>query len=182
MIERPLILLLTLSMGLCSSGAGSLLAQEPLPAVPQGIQATPPPFSDGIFPCTSCHDGKTVKLNTQRRKLVEMHDDILLKHGPPSRWCLDCHDPDNRDRLRLVSGERIEFTSSYLLCGQCHGDKIRDWRVGVHGKRTGSWNGEKTYFLCVSCHNPHSPHFKALKPMPPPVHPENIQAKKGGAR
>jgi|GEM_PF-4292866 len=55
-----------------------------------------------------------------------------------------------------------------------HGDKFRDWKVGIHGKRTGYWNGEKQYLLCAHCHNPHSPSFKAMKPMPPPVRPENL--------
>ena len=60
-------------------------------------------------------------------------------------------------------------------------EKLRDWRAGVHGKRTGSWNGQKQYLLCVNCHNPHSPHFQPLKPMPPPVPPSAIQARKGAA-
>ncbi len=147
------------------TGKGPTKAQSP------DIQVAPPPFTEGIFPCSQCHDGKTVKLNTTPRKLVEMHDDIVLKHGPESRWCLDCHDPTDRDRLHLASGQRIEFSESYLLCGQCHGDKFRDWKVGVHGKRTGEWNGKKQYLLCVSCHIPHTPHFQALKPMAPPTRP-----------
>ena len=148
----------------------------------QDIQVPPPPFTEGLFPCTACHDGKNMKVNRQRRELKEMHSDILLKHGPESRWCLDCHDPLDRDRLHLASGEQIEFTVSYELCGQCHGEKLRDWRAGVHGKRTGSWNGQKQYLLCVNCHNPHSPHFAPLKPMPPPTRPDAIQLKKGAAR
>jgi len=55
------------------------------------------------------------------------------------------------------------------LCGQCHGEKYRDWRVGVHGKRTGDWNGKKRYLLCAHCHNPHTPRFSPIKPLPPPV-------------
>ena len=35
-------------------------------------------------------------------------------------WCLDCHLGKDRDTLRSVSGERIDFDQSYLLCGQCH--------------------------------------------------------------
>ena len=146
----------------------------------QDIQVPAPPFTEGIFPCTQCHDGKTVKLNTTRRKLVDMHDDIVLKHGPPSRWCLDCHSAEHRDQLHLVDGALIDFSKSYLLCGQCHGDKLRDWKVGVHGKRTGEWNGKKQYLLCVHCHNPHIPHFKPMKPLPPPVPPSEIQALRGG--
>ncbi len=112
--------------------------------------------------------------NPERRELEEMHTDIVLRHAEEQRWCLDCHNLEDRDKLRLVSGELIDFTESYRLCGQCHGDKYRDWRVGVHGKRTGYWNGEKQYLLCAHCHNPHSPRFKPLKPMPPPVRPEDL--------
>ncbi len=119
-----------------------------------------------------------MKVNPKPRKLTGMHEDIVLKHGPESRWCLDCHDANDRDRLHLASGEKIDFSHSYLLCGQCHGDKYRDWKVGVHGKRTGEWNGRKQYFLCVSCHIPHSPRFRPLKPMPPPDTPQLNQGEK----
>lgn len=132
----------------------------------------PPPFSEDIFPCSDCH--ADMVSNPQRRELVDMHEDIVLDHAEGQRWCLDCHNLDDRDSLRLVSGEVIPFTESYRLCGQCHGDKYRDWKVGIHGKRTGFWNGEKEYLLCAHCHNPHSPRFKPLQPMPPPVRPENL--------
>lgn len=148
------------------------------PPVIEGIQVPPPPFTEGIFPCSGCH--KDLKPDPTPRALTAMHDDVVLRHGERGRWCFDCHNPDDRDKLRLASGKLIPFTESYLLCGQCHGDKYRDWKVGVHGKRTGEWNGKKQYLLCVNCHNPHSPHFKPLKPLPPPVPPDQIQAVKGG--
>ncbi|MBK9796502.1 MAG: hypothetical protein IPP58_08375 [Holophagaceae bacterium] len=151
------------------------------PVAQEGLQVPKPPFTEGVFPCTACHDGKQVKVNTQRRELA-MHSEIELKHGPESRWCLDCHDANSRDNLHLASGEKVDFTVSYKLCGQCHGDKFRDWRLGIHGKRTGSWNGPKQYLLCVHCHNPHAPHFAPLKPMAPPTRPENIKLTKGVAR
>ena len=132
----------------------------------------PPPFSEVIFPCSDCH--ADMEPNPERRELVDMHEDIILDHAEGQRWCLDCHNLNDRDSLRLVSGELIPFTESYRLCGQCHGDKLRDWKVGVHGKRTGYWNGEKQYLLCAHCHNPHSPSFKPLQPMPPPIRPENL--------
>jgi hypothetical protein len=129
-----------------------------------------PPFSEGIFPCSSCHAG--MEVNTKRRELKEEHTNIHLKHGSVSRWCLDCHDATNRDMLRLVNGDRIDFSHSYELCGQCHGPTYRDWKVGVHGKRIGYFaGGQRTYFLCVNCHNPHDPKFKPIKPEPPPVKP-----------
>ena len=142
-------------------------ADHPQFAVPK------PPFTPGIFPCSECH--KEMKPNPARRELKDEHTGIVLNHAQGQRWCLDCHDIANRDRLRLASGERISFDESYRLCGQCHGDKFRDWRAGVHGKRTGMWNGEKQYLLCVHCHNPHDPRFKPLAPMPPPARPETIK-------
>jgi hypothetical protein len=129
----------------------------------------PPPFSDGIFPCSSCH--ADLEPNPERRELT-MHDDIVLKHDEEHRWCLDCHDLKDRDQLHLANGAPVPFTESYRLCGQCHGTQFRDWRNGVHGKRTGYWNGAKRYLLCVNCHNPHHPRFAPLKPLPPPVRPQ----------
>lgn len=145
------------------------------PDVPPAVDfpVPPPPFSEGIFPCSQCH--KDMTPNPKRRELKDEHTNIVLNHAQGQRWCLDCHDTQNRDRLRLVSGEKISFSESYRLCGQCHGDKYRDWKVGVHGKRTGYWNGKKQYLLCAHCHNPHDPRFKPLQPMPPPVRPERIR-------
>lgn len=127
----------------------------------------PPPFTPGVFPCTGCHDPERA-VNTQRRVIQEPHEDIQLHHDEEHRWCLDCHNAQNRDVLRSASGEPIPFSESYRLCGQCHGLQYRDWKVGVHGKRTGEWDGKKEYLLCVNCHDPHSPKFKPLTPMAPP--------------
>lgn len=160
------------------------------------VQANKPPFSEGIFPCSGCHDAK-MERNATRRELVFHNDEgapaAVFDHDAEHRWCLDCHDLQNRDQLRLANGTHVPFTESYRLCGQCHGDKYRDWRVGVHGKRVGRWDGEKTYFLCVNCHNPHTPKFKGvqevvvdgkkmvvptltyLKPEPRPRRPEEMR-------
>lgn len=124
------------------------------------------------FPCNDCHND--MEPNTERRELVDMHDDILFDHDSENRWCLACHDTDQRDSLRLADGRLLGFNESFRLCGQCHGPKYRDWRLGIHGKRTGEWDGAKQYYLCVHCHNPHSPKFQSLEPMPPPRKPENI--------
>jgi len=148
-------------------------SSEPAEEPGRQFAVPPPPFSEGIFPCNDCHADMTP--NPKRRELREEHTNIVLNHAQGQRWCLDCHDINNRNKLRLVSGERIDFSESYRLCGQCHGDKFRDWKVGVHGKRTGYWNGKKEYLLCAHCHNPHDPRFKPLKPMPPPLRPEQIR-------
>ena len=139
------------------------------PAPDERVEVPPPPFTDGIFPCSSCH--ASMPVNRTRRELTEFHTDIVLKHDEQHRWCLDCHDADHRDQLHLASGTPVPFGESYVLCGQCHGEKLRDWRAGVHGRRTGQWNGHKTYLLCAHCHNPHQPRFKAIQPMPAPVRP-----------
>ena len=134
----------------------------------------PPPFSEGIFPCSQCHAG--MKPNIERRELY-YHTEIAesFDHAADQRWCLDCHNLDDRDVLRSASGQPITFKESYYLCGQCHGTIFRDWKAGIHGKRTGEWNGKKTYRLCVQCHNPHSPRFRPLAPLPPPVSPDNYK-------
>jgi hypothetical protein len=136
------------------------------------VEAQPPPFTEGIFPCSQCHDPKAGGDRTRRE--LGFHADAdagepaaVFDHDSEHRWCLDCHDFQNRDVLRLANGDPVPFTESYRLCGQCHGDKFRDWRLGVHGKRIGMWNGAKTYFLCVNCHNPHTPRFKGVREIGP---------------
>jgi len=156
-------------VGLDAGGARASTIVFPVPA---------PPFSEGIFPCMECHGA--IPANPERRTLEAMHGDIVLHHDEEHRWCLDCHDADDRDHLRLASGALVPFTESYRLCGQCHGTQYRDWRTGVHGKRTGYWQGSKRYLLCVHCHNPHSPRFAALQPLPPPVRPQFLRSQDAG--
>ena len=139
--------------------------------IPKKFFVPPPPFTPGIFPCSQCHQGMPV--NKHPRKL-SFHENIALKHMPGG-WCFDCHNPDNRDKLRLANGKLVSFEESYTLCGQCHGTILREWKAGLHGKRTGMWNGEKQYRLCVHCHWPHDPRFKPIKPLPPPVRPTDIK-------
>ena len=129
---------------------------------------------EDYFPCTDCHG--EMEVNRERRELEEMHDDIHLDHGPADRWCFDCHNPDDRDSLRLANGTLIGFDESYRLCGQCHGTIFRDWREGIHGRREGFWNGAKSYLLCAHCHNPHAPRFQPIEPLPPPVRPQFLRA------
>jgi hypothetical protein len=147
-------------------------AERPAAKTPPAVErpeVPPPPFSDGIFPCSGCH--ADLPVNRTRRQLTQMHDDIVLRHDEEHRWCLDCHDAADRDWLHLASGDRVPFEESYRLCGQCHGEKLRDWRAGVHGRRIGYWNGHKQYLLCAHCHNPHQPHFRPIAPKPAPRRP-----------
>jgi len=141
------------------------------------IAVASPPFSEFIFPCSRCH--KNIEPNHKRRELVWAHDNIKLEHDEKNRWCLDCHDANNRDKLHLADGRLLDFTESYKLCGQCHGPTLRNWLAGEHGKRTGSWEGQKQYLLCVNCHNPHSPRFKPLEPLPRPMKPSELRDTNG---
>jgi hypothetical protein len=128
--------------------------------------------------CQACHAERKAPAEcaTCHRETREpQHKAIVLHHAEEQRGCLDCHSRDDRDSLHHASGAKIPFTESYRLCGQCHGDKLRDWKAGLHGKRTGSWDGRKDYLLCAHCHNPHSPRFPKLEPKPPPVRPEDVR-------
>lgn len=159
--------------GKAIAGAVATAAEGTAKATATLFPVAPPPFSDGVFPCSECH-GRTDKVDRTPHK-VEFHEDIVLRHDEKNRWCLDCHDAANRDKLHLADGRLIDFTESYRLCGQCHGPTLRNWKAGEHGKRTGSWSGAKQYLLCASCHSPHSPRFKPLKPLAPPLRQEAVR-------
>ena len=117
----------------------------------------PPPFLDGLFPCTGCHDGVRVVTNPRRRVLEDMHENIVLNHLGGTRWCFDCHDPRERDRLHLKTGEPIDFTASWRLCAQCHAAKVQAWQAREHGAPRKPAGPGGPLPLCVSCHNPHAP-------------------------
>ena len=55
------------------------------------------------LPCL--HGSESKKERTERRTYP-----IKLHHAETMRWCLDCHDARNRDKLRLYNGELINFT------------------------------------------------------------------------
>jgi hypothetical protein len=158
---------------------GEQLAQGPGRGAAREFPVPPRPLPKTITPCSACHGkDQDFPVNLKRREDLRVHTDIRLDHGGVRVWCLDCHHPQERDHLLPLSdGKLIPFEQSYLLCGKCHGTKYRDWREGIHGRRTGSWSGEKTYLLCVHCHNPHTPAFKPLRPMPPPQKPWAPRAK-----
>jgi hypothetical protein len=159
-----------------------VLADEPPSAPPmtvteeafdEPLTTTPPPFTEGAFPCSQCHPGP----GDPRPRRLEYHQEVQerLVHPRRQHFCLDCHDLAQRDVLHLLSGETVPFEQSYRVCGQCHYARYRDWRRGIHGKRVGQWDGVKTYFLCVQCHDPHAPRLKPFRPERRPPRPEEIQ-------
>jgi len=118
------------------------------------------------YPCMDCHEDE--ETNLEIRELEEEHDELTLEHGGERFWCLTCHQSDNRDYLRSLKNNAIDFDQSYRLCGQCHFQRQKDWFFGAHGKRAGNWMGERKLYLCTECHDPHSPSIKPIKPNPPP--------------
>jgi len=128
--------------------------------------------------CIACHNERRIRAQCEvchTRIHDSMHNTIILRHAEDQRNCFGCHNPDDRDRLRLASGTTLPFEDSYLLCGQCHGPKLRDWRLGLHGKRTGEWRGKRKYLLCVHCHSPHEPRIKPMPALRRPPRPEEIR-------
>jgi hypothetical protein len=126
------------------------------------------------YPCSDCHDKRTP--NPQRRTLTEFHTARnALRHGDSERWCYQCHSIVDIDRLVIANGSLVTFDQGYLVCGSCHGDKLRDWKLQVHGATQGYWNGPKTRQSCPACHNPHEPRFPLLRPEAPPTPPQAVK-------
>ena len=143
-------------------------------------------FNLGPKGCVTCHDGKTVAYPKDKKpRLLTMHQDIVenslqLQHGRGALWCLDCHSPTNRNKLVNRQGDEISFNQPQKLCGDCHGELIIDWRMGIHGKRTGSWvtDGKKRWWVCTECHNAHTVQvnrFNPLNPETPPPLPRGMK-------
>ncbi len=122
---------------------------------------------NGYYPCSDCHDGVEVEINPAIRELM-VHDEIELLHGGGRFWCLTCHSEKDRDHLASLKQQPISFDEPFLLCGQCHFQRQRDYFRGAHGKRLESWRGERKIAVCTECHNPHDPRIKPRKPYRPP--------------
>jgi hypothetical protein len=112
------------------------------------IAVSLPPFSDGIFPCSECH--KDIKTNTKRRTLVDMHDDIdaMFNHDKENRWCLDCHDTEYRDSLKMASGKRLDLKNhiNYVVNVMVINIAIGKWVFMVKELANGM---EKKHICCV---------------------------------
>jgi len=130
----------------------------------------PAVFSSDTYPCSRCHKDRTT--DSQQRKLRNHAEIVLTDHAEDKRWCLDCHDAGDRDKLLLITGEKVGFDESHRICRQCHAAIHNVWQLGLHGKRTGNWDGRQQSSLCAACHDPHNPGFSPIAPEPPPITPE----------
>ena len=146
------------------------------PAVSEPLNVTVEPRIGLLptYPCSRCHD--KIERNPEKRLLVKFHTvrNKEFHHGEPKAWCYNCHSQVNIDRLVTSGGELVTFDEAYKLCGGCHGDKLRDWKMAVHGKTMGHWNGSKIRRSCTGCHNPHRPAFPHLQPESAPPPPEKV--------
>jgi hypothetical protein len=140
------------------------LAFAGYPSPPFGVVPRKPAIA--LFPCTQCH--ALLPKNATPRRLVSAPHVADLPHGGGRMWCLDCHDLDDRSRLVSVRGDAIDFDQSHLLCGQCHGNRHRDWWYGGHGKRASDWNAARVVWNCTHCHDAHAPTLAPRVPAPPP--------------
>jgi len=118
-----------------------------------------------FYPCGQCHDA--IEPNPEIRALNVMHD-AEIDHGDGRIWCLSCHHFENRDSMRTLLGEPVDFDESHLVCAGCHASRHRDWAFGVHGKRVDTWQGARIQYNCTHCHNPHAPGIEPRAPAPAP--------------
>jgi nitrate reductase cytochrome c-type subunit len=118
--------------------------------------------------CMECHRLFVSPPVTPRRLMQHRH--VTLEHGLNDQ-CLNCHDREDRNRLRLRTGETVPFAETPRLCGQCHGTAWRDWSRGTHGRTTDFWDssrGTVRRLSCIECHDPHAPAFDPMVPLPGP--------------
>ena len=156
------------------------------PATFAGYPQAPPfkvvPQKDKLtfYPCSQCH--KFMPPNPEPRKLEVAPHPAALKHGNGRFWCLNCHLIDDRDFLRTLRDQKVDFDESYLLCGQCHFNRQKDWYLGGHGKRVYNWQGERMIYSCTHCHDPHDPATKPREPSKAPPVRAGLERMKPGER
>ena len=121
--------------------------------------------------CTVCH--AQLEPNPEPRVLEggPPNHRFEFKHGRGRFWCFACHDPVNRDKLRLLNGTTIDLEDYILVCAQCHEVLYYDWQDRLHGKWVGSWQNGKPEKGCIDCHYQHDPAFRPIQPEKPPEKP-----------
>lgn len=115
------------------------------------------------YACTECHTDDLDKI--KGKEVQKGHWNITLKHANENTMnCVTCHNGDDMDNLKSLTGTKIDFNNSYKICSQCHSKQFEDWKGGAHGKRIASWAPPRASMTCVNCHNPHSPSFESRWP------------------
>ncbi len=155
--------------------SGPSLRFEGYPAAPE-FAVVPRKDKLFLYPCSQCHDA--MEPNPEIRAMSVMQH-AELEHGRGRIWCMSCHDFEDRDNLRTLLGEPVDFDDAHLVCGGCHANRHKDWVFGVHGKRLETWQGDRTQYNCTHCHNPHKPAIAPRAPQPPPPVRSGLELKRG---
>lgn len=121
------------------------------------------------YPCSECHRNVTPGL---KPPLEGKHKGMKFAHFDGVKTCSVCHEVNDMDKLKLTTGKLTSFDDSASLCGQCHGERMRDWKIGAHGKHVGGWRGQKSRLTCTDCHDPHTPGFAPVQARKGPPFPE----------
>ncbi len=116
------------------------------------------------YSCTECHSKPLNEIRGDH-KSKKAHWDIKLAHANTNAMnCATCHNGNDMDNLATITGKKVDFNKSYLLCAQCHSSQFDDWKGGAHGKKVAGWAPPRASMTCVNCHNPHQPHFEKKWP------------------
>ena len=117
------------------------------------------------YSCLECHSKPLHEMQSDTL-VKKAHWNIKMNHADDNTMnCVTCHNGNNMNTLKGITGKEIDFNLSYKLCGQCHTNQFKDWAGGAHGKRIGGWAPPRASMTCVNCHNPHDPHFETRLPV-----------------
>ncbi|MCH9659448.1 MAG: cytochrome c family protein [Bacteroidetes bacterium] len=115
------------------------------------------------YACIECHSKPLAQMSDLAGK--KAHWDVKLNHANSETMnCVTCHNGNNMNHLKTLTGLEVDFNISYKLCAQCHSNQFEDWKGGAHGKKVAGWPPPRASMTCVNCHNPHSPSFESKWP------------------
>ena len=122
-------------------------------------------ISMDYFPCNDCHS--ELEPNTQRRELVDMHDDIVFDHDSENRWCLACHNtlrPGFFNTCRAESFLDLMNLTNYADSAMVPNTGIGNLESMVSVQENGTG---KSNICCVSIVMiPIPPSLKDMQPLP----------------
>jgi formate-dependent nitrite reductase cytochrome c552 subunit len=135
--------------------------------------------SPTAYECDDCHRNFLEPYSVgKQRDIIGEHTQITFDHGEEN-LCFNCHNREKREVLKAVDGSELPFSRALELCITCHGPRYRDWKLGIHGKMSGSWDPARssgnTRLNCLECHDPHSPGHHDMAPAPAPAHPGPVR-------
>lgn len=117
------------------------------------------------YACIECHSQPLAEMQADTQ-FQRAHWDIKPVHANEITMnCATCHNGDDMNNLKSLTGTHIDFNMSYKLCSQCHTSQFEDWKGGAHGKNIGGWAKPRAAMTCVNCHDPHKPQIGSRWPV-----------------